>query len=274
MRHQLNATTVVLLCTSLILDGCASRRHAFPDMPAIQYWTTSNPSMTGGNSPPPERLATAPRLVADERPIDVSAFEISEEERARLQTQRSAYIRGKSPTSADVGEAVLHCLVRGVIVLCPFIAAAAAPFYLTYKAGSMAMRAAKDDTYIPEKGSGGRLGAVFSEHSSSIILRDEVSRRLLSPPAGQVEFPRLIVGIESAGLMPVAGGVALVITARSQAITGPGAKGVETTHKFTSPRRNVDEWLASNGKLFRDDLDVAFETLSSNIASLYKPERQ
>jgi hypothetical protein len=63
------------------------------------------------------------------------------------------------------------------------------------------------------------------------------------------------------------------ITARSQVISAPDAKGVEITHQFTSPRRSVDEWLASNGRLFRDDLNAAFEALSSNITSVYKPDQ-
>jgi hypothetical protein len=217
-------------------------------------------------------------VIADERPIDVSAFEISEDERARLRAARSANIRGGTVNpianhEMGPGGAIAECLIRGVVVLCPFIAAFAGIGILTYNAGSMAMRAAKDDTYIPEKGSGARLAVIFSELASNNSLRDEVSKRLLTHPASQSEFPRLVVGIESARLMPVAGGVTLVITARSQLITAPDAKGVETTHQFTSSRRDVDEWLASNGKLFRDDLDSAFEVLSSHIAAVYKPEQ-
>lgn len=266
-------TTAVLLCTSLLVDGCATPMPASTRVPSVQSWANSNGGSTGNGPAPAERLATVPRIVADEQPVDVSGFEITGEERARLQALRSANIRAGTVNPFADPMAAVECLVKGVIVLCPFVAAFAGIGVLTYNAGSMAVRAAKDDTYIPPKGVGDRLAALFSEHAPSITLRNEVSKRMLPHPEVQSEFPRLVVGIESARLVPVFGGATFEVRARSQSFTAPDKKGAEMTHQVTSPTRNVDDWFTSNGKLFRDDLAEAFDALSANIVSVYMPEQ-
>jgi len=219
-----------------------------------------------------ERLATVPRIVAGEQPVDVSGFEITGEERERLQALRSGHIH-QSTANFFKDPWLVECLVRGVVVLCPLAIIMMGVGNLVYNAGAMIVGAAKDDTYIPPEGIGVRLAALFNEHARSTTLRDEVSKRIFPHPNDQVEFPYLVVRIESPKLVPVPGGAIFEVTARSQAITAPDKKGAEMTHRATSPSRKVDEWLASNGKLFRGDLDAVVDALSTNIVSVYMPEQ-
>jgi len=143
-------TTAILLCTSLLVNGCATRMPASTMVPSVQSWANSSAGSTGNGPTPAERLATVPRIVADEQPVDVSGFEITEEERARLQALHSANRRAgtvkPNPTadnSGKVAEGIAHCLIRGGIVLCPFIAAFGGAAFLTYKAGSVVVGAVK-----------------------------------------------------------------------------------------------------------------------------------
>jgi hypothetical protein len=220
-----------------------------------------------------ERLATVPRVVADEQPIDVSGFEMAGEERERLQAQRSARIQAGTINPFNDPKFWVECVVRGGVVFCPVVAGVAGAGVLAYNAGQMAVGAVKDDTYIPPEGIGVRLAAAFNDHVRSMNLRDEVAKRIPQAPSDRPEIPSLVLRIESARLVPVPGGVVFAITARSQAISASGKKGSPVTHRITSRRRKSDEWLASDGKLFREDLDAAIEALGSDVISIYMPEQ-
>jgi len=219
-----------------------------------------------------ERLATVPRIFAGEQPADVSGFEITEVDRKLLEAQRSAQIRKNTLNPLGEPDFWEGCLIRGFIVFCPIIASVAGVGFLAFNAGAMAVGAVKDDTYIPPEGTGVHLAALFNERVRSTTLRDQVSKRLLQSN-DQPEFPRLVVQIESARLVPVARGVAFEVTARSQVVTALDKNGTQVTHRIMSPSRKVDEWLASNGTLFREDLAAALEALSMNIVSVYMPEQ-
>lgn len=265
-------TTAILLCTSLLVDGCATRMPVSKMVPSVQSWANSNDGRTENGPAPAERLTTVPRIVADDQPVDVSGFEITGEDRARLRALRSANIGAGTVNPFSDPLWAVECLVKGLVVLCPFVAAFAGIGVLTYNAGSKVMRAAKDDTYIPPEGAGVRLAALFSEQAPSITLRNEVSRRVLPRAEDQPEYPRLVVGIESARLVPVAGGARFEIRARSQVLTAVDKKGVEMTHQAISAR-TVDEWFTSDGKLFREVLAAALDALAAKIVAVHMPEQ-
>ncbi len=82
-----------------------------------------------------------------------------------------------------------------------------------------------------------------------------------------------MVQIESAKLVRVPRGATFEVTARSQAVTALDKKGTQLRHRTTSPSRKVEEWLASDGKLFREDLDAAIDALCTNVVSVHLPEQ-
>jgi hypothetical protein len=235
----------LFLCFSLFINGCAFQP----------------PPVTAQTAEP---LSTNARIIADEQPIDVSGFEITEEERARLEQQRSANLHSHTtnPIAEKPGEFVGRCLIQGMIVFCPILAAMYGIGLLAYNAGALAVGAAKDGTYIPAKGDGVRLAALFGAHARSATLRNGVAKRI---PAERADaLPPLVVRIESASLVPVLGGVVFHVTARVS-----DDKGQATTHQAASPRRTMEEWLGSGGSVFREDIDTAIEALSLKVAYGY-----
>jgi hypothetical protein len=227
-----------------------------------------------------------PRIVTGKQPIDVAGFEITPADRARLNNPpSSAPYRGPLHGLGErpgefVGEFAAHCLIRGLIVFCPLIMVATVGIMGVAHAGGAALDAARKATapeeprmHIPAEGDGALLAAFLGAHTGSETLRRGVSKRILPATGEQREFPRLMVWVESARLDPGYGGATFVVTVRSQGFLGPDVRGTEVVHQITSPKRQVDEWLASNGRLFKKDLDGAFDALITNIVSLYMLEK-
>src|SRR5258706_6155323 len=149
--------------------------RAFSFLPAVQRMRRTRLAPTEGLA---ERLATVPRIVADDQAVDVSGVEITGEERERWQAQRSANINKYTVNPFGEPRFWGECLVRGLVVLCPVLAIVVGVGVLGYNAGALVVGAAKDNTYIPSERDSVRLAALFGEHARSTTFRNEVSNRI------------------------------------------------------------------------------------------------
>jgi len=280
--HLLSA----LAWATLALAGSSTQAASSENTPPNPHrWTVeTNITVT--------RLADVPHVIDREYPANLSKSETMQAPLVELSANRSESRRSATRLAVSNPQKVLvegDCVSSKIlapewwasVVICPFIRLTAFAGILVYNASATIVTGTLDrasDVLAGESRSL-RMARVFKEHTQSTSLRDKVLDRVSFPAAERGYAPSLIVHIESAELRDVGGGLhVLWFMARSQVIKhvdqdGPAIEHLPIiSHWTTSPVRDTNEWLASGGKLLRQDIDMALDALSANIVSLYFPQ--
>ena len=244
-------------------DDCAAQ------LSAKALGKDRKPVLVTGHTIPAEGLPTVPRIVVDEHPIELTGIEMTPEERAQFEEQRSARIDSRTKTSFGIGGADPR-----VIVLCAFflpVCVAVGAVTIAVVQGIRRTEAsAREPSLIPEQDSA-RLAAMLREQATGASLAERISRLPESafvPAAMEVGSPRLVVRMKVAQADYSSRRTGVSIAAQAQAFpsTGPEWEPTEHQYEFSSLART-----ANDSKFVRREIDEALDALADSIWSTYSP---
>jgi hypothetical protein len=227
------------------LSGCATQAEP----PA--EWVRNTKSLSGAS------LSQAMRIVADAAPIDTSAFEISANERARLEQER-----GASTSVANRHPDLKYCNGPLCLILLPVIIPALIIDQVVYE-NSVATFQPK---LMPAEESA-RLAALFREQATGAAI----ASRLVSSSTDE-HAPQLVVRIKSAEYGSFARDeFSITLTAEAQLRSAAGDDSPRTTHYVMLKRRPLDAWSDRDYGNARREIDRALDLLATSIGATYQP---
>ena len=226
------------------------------------------PVAVTGHVIPAEGLPTVPGIVADEHSIELPGLEMTPEERALFEEQRSARIDSRTKMSFGIGGADPR-----VIVLCAFFlpvcVAVGAVTIAVVQGIRRTVASAREPSLIPEQKSM-RLAAMLKEQATGASLAERMARLSdsASVPAATEAAPRLVVRMKLAqpDYSGKRTGVSIVAQAQAFPSAGPEWQPTEHRYEFSSLA-----WTANDAELVRREIDDAVDALADSIWSAYSP---
>jgi hypothetical protein len=206
---------------------------------------------------PMQGLPAPPRVISGDQPIKLVNFG-NESEINDMQGAASAAGAAQGATYGAVAAAQLGpaCVVMPPLCVGLIVVGAAIG-----TAGSARSTVSREDA--------ARLGTIFSKHATSASLQKLVSNAF--PKAnGQREFPWLEVNVIGVLLVPARNGVSFRLVAQARASPAPNDQWKQTLHVVAFPSHPTEHWLASEGKFLLNELNKAFEALSTSIVPTYQ----
>jgi len=235
---------------ALALSGCASPK------PPPHNWRVQ----ASFDHVPLTGLPTVPTVVAGEQPIRLVNF--GQQEQTELRDQAVG-----SGAAAGAGQATLGLLAAPILLTCAFLP----PVCVGLVAGSAAAGGAVASAQLGDQVSpqqGEQFASYFKKYPASLSLQQELTRSMPSPGSGETN-PRLVVTMESVGLLTNKYGVTFVARADVQGHPAPDVEWKRSAHLVLLPSRPAAEWLADDGKLIGSDYQAAIVALSVQIKSVY-----
>jgi len=243
-------------------DDCAAQ------LSAKALGKDRKPVSVAGHTIPAEGLPSVPRIVVDEHPIELTGIDMTPEERAQFEEQRSARIDSRTKMSFGIGGADPR-----VIVLCAFFlpvcVAVGAVTIAVVQGIRRTVASAREPSLIPEQDSV-RLAAMLKERATGASLAARISRLPEAPsvPAATEAAPRLVVRMKLAqpDYSGKRTGVSIVAQAQAFPSAGPEWQPTEHRYEFSSLA-----WTANDAELVRREIDDAVDALADSIWSAYSP---
>ncbi len=207
-------------------DDCAAQ------LSAQALGKDHKPVLVTGHTIPAEGLPSVPRIVVDEQPIELTGFEMTPEERARFEEQRSARIDSRAKIGGGVGGLDPRC-----ILILPVCVVAIVGTLAVVSGVKHAKASAREPSLVPEQ-EGARFAASLKEQATGASLAERILRSPKSasvPATMEAESPRLVVRMKVArpDYSGTRAGVAIV--AQAQAFPSTGAEWEPTEHRYEFP---------------------------------------
>jgi hypothetical protein len=227
------------------------------------------PVLVTGHTIPAEGLPSVPRIVVDEQPIELTGFEMTPEERAQFEEQRSARIDSRAKMNFGGGggdpRGILAC-----VILLPVCVVAIVGTIAVVSGVKHAKASSREPSLIPEQGSS-RLAAMLKEQATGASLAERIFRLPESPfiPAAMESgSPRVVVRIRAARPDYSGTHTRVSIVAQAQAFPSTGAEWKPTEHRY---ELSSLAWTAKDDVLVRREIDEAVDALADSIWSAYSP---
>ena len=245
----------VWLSAAVALSGCASK----PPKPPPHTWRAQGFNF---EHVPITGLPAVPTVLAGEQPIRLINFGVQEQDELRDQAVGS----GAGSGAAQAVGGVLKMSVVGVAMCALLPPLCVGVVGVSAVAGGVGASARFGERVSPEQGE--QFASFFKKYPASSLLQQQLTKSIPAPDSRENK-PRLIVTMESVGLMTNEYGVTFVVRADVRGFPAPNVEWKPSVHFVSLPSRPAAEWLAEDGKLIRSDCDAAIVALSSNIRSAY-----
>ncbi len=245
-------------------DDCAAQLSA-------KALGKDQPVSVTGRKIPAEGLPGVPRIVADEQSIDLPGFEMTPEERALFDDERSARIDRRAEVSLSAGDKAKGIALCIIPPLCAVVWAVAGTIMGVHWGIKRAIVSAREPSLIPERDSA-RLAAMLKEQATGASLAERIVRLPGSPPvpaATEVQLPRLVVRMKVAQPDYSRRRVGVSIVAQAQAFPSTGPEWGPTEHRYEFSSL---AWTASDAELVRREIAEAVDALADSIWSAYSPK--
>jgi hypothetical protein len=245
-------------------DDCAAQ------LSAKALGKDHKPVSVTGHTIPAEGLPSVPRIVVDEQSIDLPGLEMTPEERALFEDERSARIDRRAEVSLSAGDKAKGIALCIVPPLCAVVWAVAGTIMGVHWGIKRAIVSAREPSLIPEQDSA-RLAAMLKEQATGASLAERIVRLPGFPPASaatEVQLPRLVVRVKVAQPDYSRRHVGVSIVAQAQAFPSTGAEWGPTEHRYEFSSL---AWTANDAELVRREIDEAVDALADSIWSAYSP---
>ena len=254
----------VVLAASVSLAGCATNLQP---MPARISHGIVEPVPAGSWLP-------AASIVPDERPIELLG-EFSAEGRAAFEEARSARIAARSSVGPDLtGADIAHCLIRGVVVLCPLILAIRGVALGSISGVKYIKASVQEPSLLIPKSHAHSLAKMLKEHASSAALAARASRSTMIHDGTDAER-RLVVRMKAVDTWQVRQSwLGIRILAEAQAFPFPGVALTPTQHAYEWTYGPLSEWTEDSDELVRQAFNEALDVLAESIVSTYTRPRK
>jgi len=242
-------------------DDCAAQ------LSAKARGRDGKPVSVTGHTIPAEGLPSVPRIVADEHSIELPGLEMTPEERAQFEEQRSARIDSRNKMSFGIGGADPRVIVVCAFFLPVCVAVVAVTIGVVWGI-HRTVASAREPSLIPERDSA-RLAAMLKEQATGASLAERISRLPESPSvpaATEVTPPRLVVRMKIAQPDYSRKRTGVYIVAQAQAFPSTGAEWEPTEHRYEFPSL---AWTSNDAELVRREIDGALDALAESISWAY-----
>jgi hypothetical protein len=239
----------MVLCA--MLGACASKP------PAQHRWIVGART----NHIPLQGLPAAFHVVVDERSLRLANFT---NEAERDEARRSAMAAGAAGGAAYAGVATLAEVAPLCIVLPPLCVGVVAA------GGAIGASASAVTSVAPAEAA--QLGALFERHATSAALGKLAAARISNSHAG--EYPRVVVRLVAAVLVPTREGVSFRLVAEAQGFPDEKRMWQPSVHFVPFPSRPIKDWLGADGYVLQRDLGTALRVLAASIVPAYQPYDQ
>ena len=247
-------TTFIAVVAVAFCGGCASK-------PPPHHWIVAHKS----DHIPMQGLPARPRLVTDERPVQLVNFG---DEAARI-AERNAAIAQGAVTGAALVTLEAGLQLAPLLPLCVLVV----PLCVGVVAAGGAVGASQSATAVVPQAQANRLADIVTSSISSETVRERAAPRVQTAPDAP-EYPRVVLRLESVILVPARRGVTFRVAASAQAWPKSDQAWQPSIHYTQLPIRELDEWLKSDGAVLRADLDEAVRRLGYHIGPTYLPYTQ
>ncbi len=217
-------------------DDCAAQ------LSAKALGKDRKPVSVAGHTIPAEGLPSVPRIVVDEHPIELTGIDMTPEERAQFEEQRSARIDSRTKMSCAFFLPV--CVAVGAVTIA------------VVQGIRRTVASAREPSLIPEQDSV-RLAAMLKERATGASLAARISRLPEAPSvpaATEVTPPRLVVRMKVAQPDYSRKRTGVSIVAQAQAFPSTGAEWEPTEHRYEFSSL---AWTAKDDELARREIDEA-----------------
>ena len=228
------------------------------------------PVSVTGHTIPAGGLPSAPRIVVDEHPIELTAFEMTPEERAQFEVQRSARIDQQAEVRLSAGDKARGIVLCVVPPLCAVVWAVAGAIMGVHSGTKRAIASSREPSLIPEPDSA-RLAAMLKEQATGTSLAERISRfpeAASVPAAMEAASPRLVVRMKVAQPDYSGKRTGVSIVAQAQAFPSTGPEWEPTEHRYESSSL---AWTGSDAGLVHQEIDEAVDALADSIWFAYAP---
>jgi hypothetical protein len=250
MQHSGGASMSQLIRTSLlslVLTACAST-------PPPYQWVVYH----NANHIPMQGLPAIPRLITPDRPTELVNFA---NEAERDEARQAAITAGAVGGAASMA-------VYSVIEFSEFCGVLPVACIGLVGIGAATGAGTFNVSKVPAEDAA-RLSAIFEDHATSVALSELLSQGLGN--AGARDYPRLVVRLAAVVLVPTHDGVSFRLVAEAQGFPEPNQAWKPSVHVVPFPSRPVAEWLASDGRLLKNDIANALSALNKHVVSVYLP---
>jgi len=274
------ALPAALLVLAAGTAGCASKGSsaAAPSYAWIAHGNSATPI-------PPAGFPSEPRVVTD---TAVAIVQVSNEPEPVPGTAglRSEYPSTGSAHAAFGGNATHRGGLTGfdprIVPACFFMmpVCIAAIVVISAIANRRSKRPSAASGFDADDGSGrppvtkaqsARMAAAVSRKLQETDFGRRLTPRLALAEDDAAAYPRIVVHLRAANLRAEGNTVQFLLEASAQGQLSPGEGWSPTEHFIVSPRRHAKDWLASEGRQLREDLEAALDSLGTHIAWLYVP---
>ena len=245
-------------------DDCAAQLSA-------KALGKDQPVSVTGRKIPAEGLPSVPRIVADEQSIDLPGLEMTPEERALFDDERSARIDRRAEVSLSAGDKAKGIALCIIPPLCAVVWAVVGAMMGVHWGIKRAIVSAREPSLIPEKDST-RLAAMLKEKATGASLAERISHLPEAPSvpaATEVAPPRLVVRMKVAQPDYSRKRTGVSIVAQAQAFPSAGAEWEPTEHRYEFSSL---AWTANDAELVHREIDEALDALADSIWWAYSPK--
>jgi len=206
----------------------------------------------------------------DDHPIEHTAFEMTPEERAQFEVQRSARIDQQAEVRLSAGDKARGIVLCVVPPLCAVVWAVAGAIMGVHSGTKRAIASSREPSLIPEPDSA-RLAAILKEQATGTSLAERISRfpeAASVPAAMEAASPRLVVRMKVAQPDYSGKRTGVSIVAQAQAFPSTGPEWEPTEHRYESSSL---AWTGSDAGLVHQEIDEAVDALADSIWFAYAP---
>jgi hypothetical protein len=250
LRAVARACAAAWLGAVMALSGCASPK------PPPHHWRVQ----ASFEHIPLTGLPAAPTVLAGEQPIRLVNF--GQQEQAELRERAVG-----SGAGSGAGQGAVMLLAPPTLIMCAFLPPLCVGVVAVAATAGGAVASAQLGEPVSSQHSE-QFASHFKKYPASTWLQQELSESIPAPGSKE-DNPRLIVTIESVGLLTNKYGVMFVVRADVQGYPAPGVEWKRSVHIVPLPSRPAGEWLADDGKLIGSDYKRAIVVLSAQIRSVY-----